>query len=220
MGTHPIFESDFDCLTENRRSFLFLQRRNLSHFEEMGKTVEETYKKIDNLEHVLLRPDMYVGSVESVRQNMWIYDSETDRLVNKEIDFIPALYKIYDEIIVNAADNKARDANQTLIKVDISKENNEIGIMNNGRGIPIEVHKEHNVHIPSLIFGEMMTSSNYDDNEKKVTGGRNGFGAKLCNIFSQSFTVETATGGKRFKQTWNGNMKKRKSQKSILIRKT
>ena len=60
--------------------------------------------------------------------------------------------------------------------------------MNNGRGIPIEVHKEHNVHIPSIIFGEMMTSSNYDDNEKKVTGGRNGFGAKLCNIFSDSFT--------------------------------
>ena len=60
--------------------------------------------------------------------------------------------------------------------------------MNNGKGIPIEVHKEHKVHIPSMIFGEMMTSSNYDDNEKKVTGGRNGFGAKLCNIFSQSFT--------------------------------
>jgi len=60
--------------------------------------------------------------------------------------------------------------------------------MNNGRGIPIEIHKEHNVHIPSMIFGEMMTSSNYDDAEKKVTGGRNGFGAKLCNIFSESFT--------------------------------
>ena len=60
--------------------------------------------------------------------------------------------------------------------------------MNNGRGIPIEIDKEHNVHIPSMIFGEMMTSSNYDDDEKKVTGGRNGFGAKLCNIFSESFT--------------------------------
>ena len=68
------------------------------------------------------------------------------------------------------------------------QENNEIAIMNNGRGIPIEIHKEHNVHIPSMIFGEMMTSSNYDDDEKKVTGGRNGFGAKLCNIFSESFT--------------------------------
>ena len=68
------------------------------------------------------------------------------------------------------------------------QENNEIAIMNNGRGIPIEIHKEHNVHIPSMIFGEMMTSSNYDDDEKKATGGRNGFGAKLCNIFSESFT--------------------------------
>lgn len=72
----------------------------------MGKTVEETYKKIDQLEHVLLRPDSYVGSIEHVRQNMWVYDADLDKLVNREIDFIPALFKIFDEIIVNAADNK------------------------------------------------------------------------------------------------------------------
>ena len=61
--------------------------------------------------------------------------------------------------------------------------------MNNGRGIPIEIHKEHNVHIPSMIFGEMMTSSNYDDDEKKVTGGRNGL-APNCAIFSQNPSQE------------------------------
>ena len=114
---------------------------------------------------------------------MWIYDAEMDKLVNREIDFIPALFKIFDEIIVNAADNKVknnlqkyflknkfkvRDPSQTLIKVEIDKENNEISIMNNGRGIPIEMHKEHNVYVPELIFGHMMTSSNYDDDEKKV----------------------------------------------------
>jgi DNA topoisomerase-2 len=181
----------------------------------MGKTVEETYKKIDNLEHVLLRPDMYVGSIEAVRQNMWIYDQENDKLVSKEIDFIPALYKIYDEIIVNAADNKVRDKNQTLIQVDIDKENNKISILNNGKGIPIEMHKEHKVYVPELIFGQMMTSSNYDDSEKKVTGGRNGFGAKLCNIFSTKFTVETATKRKLFKQTWTGNMKQKRDEPTI-----
>merc|ERR1711990_190847 len=116
MGTHPIFESDFDCLTERNCLSNHSIRRRSTYFDTMGKTVEETYKKIDNLEHVLLRPDMYVGSVESVRQNMWIYDQDSDKLVSKEIDFIPALYKIYDEIIVNAADNKVRDKNQTMIQ--------------------------------------------------------------------------------------------------------
>ena len=85
--------------------------------------------------------------------------------------------------------------------------------MNNGRGIPIEMHKEHGVYVPELIFGHMMTSSNYDDDEKKVVGGRNGFGAKLCNIFSSQFTVETAHKKKKFKMTWTGNMMEKKSPK-------
>ena len=78
-------------------------------------------------------------------------------------------------------------------------------------GIPIEIHKEHGVYVPELIFGEMMTSSNYNDSEKKVTGGRNGFGAKLCNIFSTKFVVETVNKkkGKKLVQTWTGNMKKK-----------
>jgi DNA topoisomerase-2 len=100
----------------------------------MGKTVEETYKKIDNLEHVLLRPDMYVGSIETTKEKLWVYDDESGKLVLREIELIPALYKIYDEILVNAADNKVRDPTQTMIKVDIDKENNEISIMNNGKG--------------------------------------------------------------------------------------
>lgn len=81
-------------------------------------------------------------------------------------------------------------------------EKNIISIWNNGRGIPIEIHKEQNVYVPTLIFGHLLTSSNYDDSEKKVTGGRNGFGAKLCNIFSKKFVVETACSeyGKKYKQ--------------------
>ena len=77
-----------------------------------------------------------------------------------------------------------------------------ISVWNDGRGIPIEMHREHNVHVPTLIFGQLLTSSNYDDNQKKVTGGRNGYGAKLCNIFSTKFSVETACSEskKKFKQ--------------------
>ena len=88
------------------------------------------------------------------------------------------------------------------IKVTIDRENNTISVYNNGRGIPIEMHSKEGVYVPELIFGHLLTSSNYDDNEKKVTGGRNGYGAKLCNIFSTEFIVETADAKsmKKFKQ--------------------
>jgi DNA topoisomerase-2 len=88
------------------------------------------------------------------------------------------------------------------IRVTIDKENGSISVYNNGRGIPIEVHQKEKIFVPELIFGHLLTSSNYDDNERKVTGGRNGYGAKLCNIFSKKFVVETAdkVSGKKFKQ--------------------
>ena len=81
-------------------------------------------------------------------------------------------------------------------------ENNTISVWNDGRGIPVEMHKDHKVYVPTLIFGHLLTSSNYNDEEKKVTGGRNGYGAKLCNIFSTKFVVETCSSesGKKFKQ--------------------
>ena len=77
-----------------------------------------------------------------------------------------------------------------------------ISIWNNGKGIPVEMHREEKVYVPAMIFGQLLTSSNYDDDEKKVTGGRNGYGAKLCNIFSSEFTIETACkeSGRMFKQ--------------------
>ena len=82
------------------------------------------------------------------------------------------------------------------------REQNVISIWNDGRGIPVEMHKEQKVYVPTLIFGQLLTSSNYDDDQKKVTGGRNGYGAKLCNIFSTKFSVETSASesGKHFKQ--------------------
>lgn len=96
----------------------------------------------------------------------------------------------------------------TQIKVYINREENFISIYNNGKGIPVTMHKEENVYVPELIFGHLLTSSNYDDKEKKVTGGRNGYGAKLCNIFSKEFTVETADKERELKysQVFKNNM--------------
>ena len=96
----------------------------------------------------------------------------------------------------------------SYIKVNIDESRNQISIKNNGRGIPVEIHKDHGIYVPELIFGNLLTSSNYNDNIRKVTGGRNGYGAKLTNIFSKKFIVETADKKQKklYKQTFTQNM--------------
>lgn len=141
---------------------------------------------------------------------MWVYNSETESMENRQVSYVPGLYKIFDEIVVNAADNKQNDKNMNEIRVTISREDGEISVWNNGRGIPIEIHSKEKIYVPELIFGHLLTSSNYDDTQQKVTGGRNGFGAKLCNVFSTEFSIETQDSRqkKKYKQTWNDNMTK------------
>lgn len=170
----------------------------------MPKTVEETYQKKTPKEHILLRPDTYIGSIEMDTQQMFVWDETSQKIVQKEVTFCPGLYKIFDEILVNAADNKQRDRKMSYIKINISDDT--ISIKNNGKGIPIEKHKKEKVYVPELIFGHLLTSSNYDDKEKKVTGGRNGYGAKLCNIFSTKFIVETVSNSQKYTQIFEDNM--------------
>ena len=96
------------------------------------------------------------------------------------------------------------------LKVNINVEEGSISIYNNGKGIPIEIHSKEKCYIPEMIFGQLLSSSNYDDDEKKLTGVRNGYGAKLANIYSTEFTVETADKerAQKYVQTWTENMGK------------
>lgn len=176
--------------------------------DKQKKTVEQTYKKLSQLEHILLRPDTYIGSAECVTQSITVWDSISSRMVVRDVTFPPGLYKIFDEILVNAADHKQRCPEMKSIRVEIDPENNLISVWNDGKGIPIEMHEKEGVYVPELIFGHLLTSSNYDDNEKKVVGGRNGYGAKLANIFSCEFVVETADSerGRKYKQVFKNNM--------------
>lgn len=173
-------------------------------------SVERIYQKKTQLEHILLRPDTYIGSVQPLTEKMWVYDEASEQIVNREITYTPGLYKIFDEILVNAADNKQRDKKMDCIRIDINPDKNEIKVYNNGKGIPIIEHKDEKMFVPTMIFGHLLTSSNFNDEEEKVTGGRNGYGAKLCNVFSTKFVVETACKEykKEFKQAWADNMSK------------
>lgn len=110
--------------------------------------------------------------------------------------------------ILTMSNLQINDPSMDTLKVNIDIEACTISVYNNGRGIPIEMHSQEKMYIPELIFGHLLSSSNYDDDEKKLTGGRNGYGAKLANIYSHEFTVETADKNtqQKYKQTWTENM--------------
>ena len=175
-----------------------------------GKRLSEQYQKLTHLQQIIKRPDTYIGSVEKTDAKMWVYNTEQDSMEFRDVTYVPGLYKIFDEILVNAADNRQNDKNMDTIKVTIDREKGEISVWNNGRGVPIEIHSKEKIYIPEMIFGHLLTSSNYDDDQQKVTGGRNGYGAKLCNIFSTHFSLETVDSRqkKKYKQAWTENMSK------------
>lgn len=164
------------------------------------------YKKFTQLEHVLARPDTYIGSVSRDIDQHWVLDDDKSKMIPKQITHVPGLYKIYDEILVNAIDQSTID--KTLDTISVNIDGDEITVFNNGQGIPIEMHDEYKVYIPELIFGNLLTSSNYDDTVERTTGGRNGFGAKLANIFSKSFSIEIvdAKSKQMYTQSWSNNM--------------
>ena len=172
----------------------------------MVKSIEEQYQKKTQLEHILLRPDTYVGSIETNKDTLWIYDLDNHKIIKKEIDYTPALYKIFDEILVNSRDACMTDKTTNELRIKITK--NRISVENNGIGIPVELHKIEKCYVPELIFGHFRTGSNFDDDVRRTTGGRNGLGAKLTNAFSKEFIIETIDlkNKKYFKQTFRNNM--------------
>ena len=166
----------------------------------------EKYDKMTPREHILLRPGMYIGDVDKTKELMWVW---SDKMVKKEITFTPGFFKIFDEVLVNARDASANDPSCDTIKVEYNEVEGYISVYNNGDiGIPVEEHPVHKTLVPSMIFGELLTSSNYNDDEQRTTGGMNGLGSKACNIFSKRFIVEVddMKRGKRFIQEWSENM--------------
>ncbi len=170
---------------------------------------EQVYQKKTPIEHVLLRPDTYVGSVEENVHSRWTLAPGEQAIRLREVEYVPALYKLFDEVLVNACDNFLRPSSgQTRIDVKVDARKGTISVFNDGRTIPVVIHKQENVYMPELVFGHLLTGSNFDDSVAKATGGRNGYGAKLANIFSKSFVVEIwdPDRGVHYKQTWSDNM--------------
>jgi DNA topoisomerase II len=176
----------------------------------------DKYQKLSHLQHVLKLPDTYIGSIQTSKERRWVFNADDGKMVNRDVQFNPGLYKTFDELIVNARDALVRSmstAGATQIKrIDVSASMVEgrftIVVKNDGDGIPIEKHTTENCWVPELIFGHLLTSSNYDSNEEKVVGGKNGYGAKLANIFSKEFrvAVREPKSQQRYEQAWRDNM--------------
>jgi DNA topoisomerase II len=173
------------------------------------------YQKLDHREHILKRPNMYIGNIDKDVCDTWLLQQEATTMVRQNITYIPGLYKIFDEILVNALDHAVRlkSCSDTInqvknIKVTICKDTGYIEILNDGDGIDVEMHPEHQVYIPEMIFGHLLTSANYDDKQDRTIGGQNGIGAKACNVFSKHFIIETVDGKRRkfYRQEFSENM--------------
>ncbi len=174
----------------------------------------DAYKKLSHREHILELPDTYVGSCETHDEWRWIFDESSNKMVHKQVKFNPGFYKLFDELVVNARDARIRslEKDKTPVKhieITVSDKDGvlEVSVENDGDGIPIEIHSEHKVYVPELIFGHLLTSGNYNKEEEKIVGGKNGYGAKLVNVFSNSFTVDVQTPGHKYSQTWTDHMK-------------
>ena len=163
----------------------------------------ELYQLLQQREHVLRRPDMYIGPVEPRNETAWIVKGR--KIVESSLLLSPGLVQIYNEILVNAID---RQFHSSLSEIRITVNRKEISIWNDGGAIPIEIHELSGLFVPSMVFGEFMSGENFNDTGIRFTGGRNGIGAKATNVFSQSFevTVDDPTSHQRFYQRWEENM--------------
>lgn len=176
----------------------------------MAKKIEEKYQQLSEVEHVLLRPGMWVGSIKDEERSCFVYDIDEEKMIIKDIIYSPAMLKLFDEVLSNSCDEYRRKDNMGLNKIiiKINKETQEISVIDNG-GIPIVKHKEAKMYVPEFIFGQLRTSSNYDDTEDRNVIGTNGVGSSLTNIFSKKFTVISCDKKNQINVTWTDNMSKK-----------
>ena len=160
----------------------------------------KTYQKKTTREQILHRPTMWADDDKQHEEYMWVKDPEKDAIVMEKIRYTPALYKIFDESIVNASD-RLENKLKTLC-VNYNPEDGYIQVINDGEPLPVAMHKDEKIMIPEMVFGHLNSSSNYNDGQNRTTGGCNGVGIKLTNTFSLRLQV-CSVDADRKKVSWN-----------------
>jgi len=188
----------------------------------------DKYQKKDLATHIYDTPDTYVGGSDLIEETLPILQAD-GTIRSETFEYLPALYNIFNEILVNARDQIVRLKHNgstnpvTSLKITIDRKTGLITIYNNGEGIDVAKHPKEKdkkgkpIMIPEMIFGHLLTSTNYEKDEKKIVGGKNGYGAKLTNIFSDYFKLETLDSERkiRYVQIFRDNMKDRGTPRVI-----
>jgi DNA topoisomerase-2 len=172
--------------------------------------ISKKYELLDEIEHVLKRPGMYIGSTKPHDSTEYLFNGQ--KFEKEPIQYNPGFLKLFDEIVSNSVDESKRNPNLNQITVTYNEKTQEISIWDNG-GIPVIIHDVQNQWIPEMIFSNLRAGSNFNDSESRTVAGTNGVGSTLTNIFSKKFTIQTADGKNQFTQTFTDNMGKRSEPK-------
>jgi len=151
------------------------------------ENVSENYLKFTQLQSIHASPDFY-GAVNTIVTADTMLLNNENKLIDTQATYSPLLLKMFDELIVNCCDQQVRYPKQVK-EIIINWTGEMFSIYNNGPTVPVIKHKEYNIYIPQLTFCEFLSSSNYDV-KNRITGGKNGIGAKLANAFSSKFIIE------------------------------
>ena len=180
--------------------------------KEKSKTIEERFKKLSPIEHILQRPSMYISSIINEIKDVFVVDNMDElKIIKKSINFNRGFFAIVDEVLTNASDAFIRNGNVKNIKIIIN--NDHIIVENDGSGIPIEIHKKEKIYVPELIFSHLHSGENFTDSDERLVAGTHGLGVKLTNIFSKKFIVETSDGKNKYYQEFFDNMSKKTKPK-------
>lgn len=196
----------------------------------MSKDISAAYQKKTHREHILSLPDTYIGSIANVEEEVFV--REGDQFVKRALQINPGFYKLIDELLVNAHDQvvrlRTRNSTNPVKRITISADPTHFYIENDGEPIDVVQHPEHKVWVPQMIFAELLTSTNYDASEKKLVGGKNGYGVKLVNIFAKHMEVMIIDGERKlsYQQRYSMNMtrineptvKATKSKSSVAVK--
>ena len=170
----------------------------------------DDYLQYSQREQILYRPDMWIGKKHIEEGKEIIYDGK--KLVNQKVKYSTGILKMFDEALTNATDNIDRyslDESKRTTDINVEITNEYISIKNNGFSIPIEKKKNVDkkfVYLPQMVFAELNTSSNYNDDKERKRNGCNGVGIKLANIFSKKFYITVVNNGKKYTQLCENNM--------------
>lgn len=157
-------------------------------------------KVLTDREHVRLRTQIYLGSTKKTTYNVPLFINGFEI---KQVEFIPAVYKAVGEILDNAIDEFAQISNPAKkLTIEGQPALGMYTITDNGRGVPIDIHPVGR-HTPEVVFGQLRSGRNFDDDKQTGVIGQNGVGSACVNFCSTEFSIDVHRDNKRYRQTFS-----------------